>query len=69
MTGVADITAIDGIGPAVVAALRDFFHEPHNVDVWDDLLREVDPRRVTRSKRWTARLRARWWYLPESWKP
>ncbi len=34
---------IDGIGPAVVESLRDFFHEPHNVAVWDDLLSQVTP--------------------------
>ena len=39
----AEITAIDGIGPAVVAALGDFFHEPHNVATWEDLLSEVSP--------------------------
>ena len=38
-----ELTAIDGIGPSVVEALGDFFHEPHNVAVWDDLLGEVDP--------------------------
>jgi DNA ligase (NAD+) len=38
-----ELTAIDGIGPAVVEALGDFFHEPHNRDVWDDLLNEVSP--------------------------
>jgi DNA ligase (NAD+) len=27
----------------VVEALGDFFHEPHNVAVWDDLLSEVSP--------------------------
>ncbi len=41
--GAAELVQIDGIGPAVVAALRDFFHEPHNVAVWEDLLREVSP--------------------------
>ena len=40
---VAELTGIDGIGPAVVEALGDFFHEPHNVAVWEDLLREVSP--------------------------
>lgn len=40
---VADLTSIDGIGPAVVEALGDFFHEPHNVAVWDDLLGQVTP--------------------------
>ena len=39
----AELLAIDGIGPAVVEALGDFFHEPHNVAVWDDLLSEVSP--------------------------
>ena len=34
---------IEGVGPAVVAALGDFFHEAHNARVWDDLLAEVDP--------------------------
>jgi DNA ligase (NAD+) len=39
----ADLTSIDGIGPAVAEALGDFFHEPHNVAVWEDLLSEVTP--------------------------
>ncbi|CAN5261980.1 NAD-dependent DNA ligase LigA [soil metagenome] len=39
----ADLIGIDGIGPAVVEALGDFFHEAHNRAVWDDLLREVSP--------------------------
>ena len=34
---------IDGVGPAVIEALGDFFHEPHNQAVWDDLLAEVSP--------------------------
>jgi len=33
----------DGIGPAVAEALGDFFHEPHNRVLWDDLLSEVSP--------------------------
>ena len=41
----AELTAIDGIGGAVVEALADFFHEEHNREVWDDLLGEVDPPR------------------------
>ncbi|MFL0671693.1 MAG: NAD-dependent DNA ligase LigA [Erythrobacter sp.] len=40
-----DLTAIDGIGPSVVEALGDFFHEAHNVAVWEDLLFEVTPPR------------------------
>ncbi len=39
----AELLGIDGIGPAVVEALGDFFHEPHNVAVWEDLLSEVSP--------------------------
>ena len=34
-----------GVGPVVVEALGDFFHEEHNRAVWDDLLSEVDPPR------------------------
>jgi DNA ligase (NAD+) len=40
-----ELTAIDGIGPSVVEALGDFFHEPHNVAVWEDILSEVAPPR------------------------
>ncbi|ODT00928.1 MAG: DNA ligase (NAD(+)) LigA [Erythrobacter sp. SCN 62-14] len=42
---ISDLTAIDGIGPSVVQALGDFFHEPHNVAVWEDLLTELTPPR------------------------
>ncbi len=38
-----ELLSIDGIGPAVVEALGDFFHEPHNAAVWEDLLSEVTP--------------------------
>ncbi len=41
----ASLTAIDGIGGAVVEALGDFFHEDHNKTVWDDILSEVAPPR------------------------
>ncbi|MHA6333365.1 NAD-dependent DNA ligase LigA [Qipengyuania sp. CAU 1752] len=41
----SELTSIDGIGSAVVEALGDFFHEEHNVAVWDDLLGEVSPPR------------------------
>jgi DNA ligase (NAD+) len=40
-----ELTAIDGIGPTVVEALGDFFHEPHNVAVWEDILAQVTPPR------------------------
>jgi DNA ligase (NAD+) len=39
----AELLAIDGVGPVVVEALGEFFHEAHNCAVWDDLLREVTP--------------------------
>ncbi|MEP2552124.1 MAG: helix-hairpin-helix domain-containing protein, partial [Marinomonas sp.] len=40
-----EITAIDGVGETVARALGDFFHEPHNVTAWEDLLSEVSPPR------------------------
>ncbi|MEQ1687301.1 MAG: NAD-dependent DNA ligase LigA, partial [Sphingopyxis sp.] len=54
----AAFTAINGIGPAVTHALGDFFHEPHNVDLWDDLLGEVTPPPYVSSVRqteWTGK--------------
>jgi DNA ligase (NAD+) len=39
----ADLLSIEGVGPVVVEALGDFFHEPHNIAVWEDLLSEVSP--------------------------
>ncbi len=39
----AELTGIEGIGPVVAAALADFFAEPHNRGVVDDLLRQVSP--------------------------
>jgi DNA ligase (NAD+) len=39
----AELLSIDGVGPVVANALGDFFHEPHNVAVWEDLLTEVSP--------------------------
>ena len=41
--GEAELTQIDGIGPVVAEALHDFFHEPHNAEVWEDLLGQVAP--------------------------
>ncbi len=37
------LMSVEGVGPAVVEALGDFFHEEHNRAVWDDLLSEVSP--------------------------
>ncbi|MET0180233.1 MAG: helix-hairpin-helix domain-containing protein, partial [Novosphingobium sp.] len=39
----AELLSIEGVGPVVVEALGDFFHEPHNIAVWEDLLAEVAP--------------------------
>jgi DNA ligase (NAD+) len=39
----AELNNIEGIGPTVAAAIADFFAEPHNVAVVDELLREVHP--------------------------
>jgi len=39
----AELDNIEGIGPTVAEAIADFFAEPHNVDVVDELLREVRP--------------------------
>lgn len=55
---IADVTAIDGIGSAVAEALGDFFHEPHNVSVWEDLLSEVQPASYVsnvRESEWTGK--------------
>jgi DNA ligase (NAD+) len=40
---VAELAGSDGVGPVVVEALGDFFHEEHNQAVWDDLLSQVSP--------------------------
>lgn len=40
---VSEVIALDGVGPAVGHSLADFFHEPHNRKVWEDLLSEVTP--------------------------
>ena len=39
----ADLVCIEGIGPVVAQAVVDFFAEPHNLAVVDDLLRELSP--------------------------
>ena len=38
-----ELTNIDGIGAIVAKSLAEFFHEPHNLAVWDDLMSEVAP--------------------------
>ncbi|WP_343611377.1 NAD-dependent DNA ligase LigA [Novosphingobium sp.] len=34
---------VPGVGPEVTVGLIDFFHEMHNVDVWEDLMDQVSP--------------------------
>ncbi|MEM7215524.1 MAG: NAD-dependent DNA ligase LigA [Pseudomonadota bacterium] len=38
-----ELIAIDGIGGTVAQALREFFAEMRNVDIWERLLAQVDP--------------------------
>ncbi|MBA4091763.1 MAG: DNA ligase (NAD(+)) LigA [Sphingobium sp.] len=40
---IAEHIGVENVGAAVGHAIADFFHEPHNVEAWDDLLREVSP--------------------------
>ncbi len=40
---VAELIGVENVGGAVGQALADFFHEPHNRAVWEDLLGEVSP--------------------------
>jgi DNA ligase (NAD+) len=42
--GEAELASVQGVGPVVGEALVDFFHEPHNREVLDDLLSEVSPK-------------------------
>jgi len=39
----AELDNIEGIGPTVAAAIADFFAEPHNVEVVEELLEQVRP--------------------------
>ena len=52
------LAGIDGVGPVVIEALGDFFHEPHNRSLWDDLLSEVAPPAyisTARATEWTGK--------------
>ncbi|MEJ7933565.1 NAD-dependent DNA ligase LigA [Sphingobium sp. AN558] len=40
---IAERIGVENVGAAVGHALADFFHEPHNVEAWEDLLREASP--------------------------
>jgi len=58
VSAIAELTSIDGIGPTVAEALGDFFHEPHNLKVWDDLMLEVNPPAYVsnvRESEWTGK--------------
>ncbi len=53
-----ELSNIDGIGPIVQSALTAFFHEPHNREVWADLMTEAMPRAYvsnTRQSEWTGK--------------
>ncbi|ODU20573.1 MAG: DNA ligase (NAD(+)) LigA [Sphingomonas sp. SCN 67-18] len=50
----AELNAVDGIGPVVAQALADFFAEPHNRAAWDDLLSEVAPTPYVSNERASA---------------
>ncbi len=53
-----ELASVDGVGPVVAEALVDFFHEPHNREVLDDLLSQVSPTRfVSQAKQteWTGK--------------
>ncbi|MGE5563087.1 MAG: NAD-dependent DNA ligase LigA [Bacillota bacterium] len=41
--GQEELSSVQGVGPVVAEAVHDFFHEPHNREVLDDLLSEVSP--------------------------
>lgn len=39
-----DLLSVDGIGTTVAEALKEFFSEPRNLDVWNRLLAQVHPK-------------------------
>lgn len=41
-----ELLSVDGIGTTVVDALREFFAEPRNLDVWKRLLAQISPKEV-----------------------
>ncbi len=54
----AELPGVEGVGPVVAEALVDFFHEPHNREVLDDLLSEVRPKPFAseaRQTQWTGK--------------
>jgi DNA ligase (NAD+) len=53
-----EVLPIDGVGQIAAFALADFFHEPHNRAVWDDLLSQVSPPAYVsniRESQWTGK--------------
>jgi len=56
--GEAELSGVQGVGPVVAGALVDFFHEPHNREVLDNLLSEVAPQPYVsdaRATEWTGK--------------
>jgi len=56
--GELELASVQGVGPVVAEALHDFFHEPHNQEVLDDLLSEVTPQPFVsdaRATEWTGK--------------
>jgi DNA ligase (NAD+) len=56
--GEEELKSIEGVGPVVAKSVISFFHEPHNRDVWDDLLSEVSPPDYVsnvRATQWTGK--------------
>ena len=62
----AELSAVEGVGPVVVEALGDFFHEPHNREVWDDLLSDGAARRLRLDRAGDRVVAARPWSSPAS---
>ncbi len=54
----AELASVEGVGPVVAEALVDFFHEPHNREVLDDLLGQVRPKpfvSLARQTEWSGK--------------
>ena len=49
----SELSLVEGVGPVVAEALVDFFHEPHNREVLDDLLSHVRPQPFVSTARQT----------------
>ncbi len=52
------LQTIEGVGPVVIQSLGGFFHEPHNVAEWDDLLELAKPAAFVsdaRETEWTGK--------------